>query len=189
LSLPLPRYVIAKPLKSGKTTFYYNVPKGYLKAGCPQLNQPLGTDYVAACGDGNGGTAANLNGRFDEWFATSRGIPVENPVRVETVDWLFRTYKASKAYLEKVSPRSRPDYDRIMQMVCDVATKVGDKVGDRLVKNISPAAADKIYDKVIQGKKGERLRQGEKAIKLCSKAWRVVYRLHPGEFDSKVPNP
>jgi hypothetical protein len=33
------------------------------------------------------------------------------------------------------------------------------------------------------------LRQGEKAIALCRRAWRVVYRLHPGEFNRDVPNP
>jgi hypothetical protein len=33
------------------------------------------------------------------------------------------------------------------------------------------------------------LRQGEKAVALCRKAWRVVRRLFPEEFDAKVPNP
>jgi hypothetical protein len=60
---PLPRYVIPKLLKSGRIAFYFNVPNRYLKAGCPRLNDPLGDDYVEACGkNGRGGRAATLNG-------------------------------------------------------------------------------------------------------------------------------
>jgi len=48
MKLTLPRYVIPKRLSSGKVAFYFNVPKLYLKAGCPRLNEPLGDDYVVA---------------------------------------------------------------------------------------------------------------------------------------------
>ncbi len=41
----------------------------------------------------------------------------------------------------------------------------------------------------IIGAKGKRLRQGEKAVALCRKAWKVVRRLYPDEFDDKTPNP
>lgn len=34
-----------------------------------------------------------------------------------------------------------------------------------------------------------RPRQGEKAIALCRRAWRVVHRLYPSQFDRDVPNP
>src|SRR5438270_12868465 len=58
-------------------------------------------------------------------------------------------------------------------------TKKGDRVGDRLVKAITPRAADKLYDKFIECEGGERLRTGEKLVVLCRKAWRVVRRLFP----------
>ena len=52
----LPRYVIPKPLKSGAVGYYFNVPTIYRKAGCKVPNEPLGTDYVVACGeDGKSG--------------------------------------------------------------------------------------------------------------------------------------
>jgi hypothetical protein len=42
-------------------------------------------------------------------------------------------------------------------------------------------------------KEGEKeknpLRTGEKLVGLCRKAWRVVHRLYPEEFDKAVPNP
>jgi len=42
------------------------------------------------------------------------GEPLEGLVKYGTVDWLFREYKQAKAYLEKVSLRSRRDYERTM---------------------------------------------------------------------------
>jgi hypothetical protein len=188
----LPRYVIAKQLASGATGFYFTVPTRYRKMGCSISNEPLGVDYGIACGvDGNGGRAAALNALFDEWDATRRGLPIsgERIPRYGTVDWLFREYKQSKAYLEKVAPRSRPDYERTMLMVADILTKKGDRVGDRKTRAITPVSADKIYEIIIAGPRGIRLRQGEKAIALCRRAWRVVHRLYPGEFDKLGPNP
>ncbi len=145
-----PRFVVAKVLPSGTTAFYFNVPKYHLEKGCPNLNQALGMDYIDACGpDGKGGRAAMLNARFDEWQAIAAGIPPESPTRIGSVDWLFRTYKTTKAYLEKVSPRSRIDYERVMHLVADTVTNKGDRVGSRMIKAISPQGADKIYERII----------------------------------------
>jgi hypothetical protein len=111
------------------------------------------------------------------------------PSRYGTVDWLFREYKQSKAYLEKVAPRSRPDYERTILLITDIVTNKGDRIGDRRIKAITPVSADKIYDIICKGPRGLRPRQGEKAVALCRRAWRVVYRLHPSQFDRAVPNP
>ena len=192
MTLPLPRYVIAKLLASGRTGFYFNVPTRYRKLGCSIPNEPLGCDYSVACGeDGNGGRAAALNALFDEWDAAQRGQPVTGAraPAYGTVDWLFREYKQSKAYLEKVASRSRPDYERTMLLVADIVTKKDDRIGQRKIKSITPVSADKIYEIIIAGPRGQRLRQGEKAVALCRRAWRVVHKLHPGEFDREVPNP
>lgn len=64
-----------------------------------------------------------------------------------------------------------------------------DKIGDRKIRSVSPIGADKIYGVILAGPDGERPRQAEKAVALCRRAWRVVHRLHPGEFDRVVPNP
>jgi hypothetical protein len=190
MTLPLPRNVIAKRLASGLTGFYFNVPTHFRKLGCTIPNEPLGTDYVAACGsDGKGGRAAALNALFDEWRAKRDGEPVPGFVRFGTVDWLFREYKSSQAYLERVSLRSRPDYERVMLLLADMVTKKGDRVGSRPVRSITPVSADKIYNLAIQGPRGERLRQGEKLVVLCRRAWRVVHRLYPDQFNRDVPNP
>lgn len=190
MTLQLPRYVIAKRLASGAVGFYFTIPTRYRKLGCTIPNEPLGSDYASACGvDGKGGRAAALNGLFDEWWKAKNGQPVESIARYGTVDWLFREFKASQRYRERVSARTRPDYERLMHLVLDLPTKRGDKVGQRLVRTITPLAADKIYEQVCSGPRGSRPRQGEKVVALCRTAWRVVHRLHPKCFDRDVPNP
>ena len=134
---PLPRFVITKSLASGATAFYFNIPILYRKLGCSIPNEPLGTDYTIACGEnGEAGRAAALNALFDEWNTKRKGGTVESGrlVRYGTVDWLFREYKQSKAYLKKVAPRSRPDYERTMLLVSDIVTRKGDRIGDRKIK-------------------------------------------------------
>jgi hypothetical protein len=186
----LPRYVIAKALASGATGFYFTVPTRYRKMGCTIPNEPLGSEYSVACGmDGKGGRAAALNGLFDEWWKIKNGETVESIARYGTVDWLFREYKASERYKKRVSARTRPDYERLMQIIIDVPTKRGDCVGQRPIKSITPRAADKLYEQVCVGPKGPRPRQGEKVVALCRTAWRVVHRLYPDCFDRDVPNP
>ena len=191
--MPLPRYVIGKKLASGATAFYFNIPTTYRKLGCTIPNQPLGTDYVAACGeDGKGGRAFALNALFDEWDVQRRtgSAPVTGRVRFGSVDWLFAEYKKSEAYRARVSERVRGDYEAAMLLLADLLTKKGDRVGDRMVRAITPRSADMLYAKVCDsGRAGPRLRQAEMVLVLCRRVWRVVHRLYPDQFDREVPNP
>ena len=135
------------------------MPGIYRKLGCPVANQPLGRDYTVACGeDGSGGRAAALNAQFDEWQDIRRGLPVtgERAPIYGTIRWLFQEYRRSKAFTEKVSVRSRPDYERTMQLVEDIVTKKGDKLGDRKIRSVTPISADKIYEIILAGPSGER---------------------------------
>ena len=188
---PLPRFVYAKTLASGSTAFYWHVTKHYRKQGCLIPDEPLGTSYVAACGeDGSAGRALALNALFDEWRARKAGEPIEETlIAFGTIDWLFREYKQTKAYLEKVSKRSRRDYERTMQLITNLVTKKGDRVGDRKIKSITPLSADRIYELIVVGPRGHRPRQGEKVVGLCARAWSVVHRLYPDLFDRDIPNP
>jgi hypothetical protein len=182
----LPRHVIAKKLGDGRTAFYYNIPTKYRALKCPLGNEPLGSDFAVMKQ-----RADSLNGLFNEWDQQRKGLPVTtaSTPKYGTVDWLFREYKLSKAFIEKVAQRSRANYEWAMREVCNIKTKKGDRVGDRLIKTITPRGADKLYDKFISGQKGERLRTGEKMTILCRKAWRVVQRLYPEEFPNDIPNP
>jgi hypothetical protein len=184
--LKLPRFATAKRLSNDELAFYWEVPTKYRKVGCPIKSEPLGLDFAAASAK-----AAALNGLFDEWRAARRGqpIPSRTTPNIGTLDWLFREYKQSKAYLEKVAPRSRKDYEWAMAEICNTPTKSGLRVGNLSIKSISPRAADKLYDILSRGRNGERLRTAEKMVALCRKAWRVVHRLYPKEFPNDVPNP
>jgi hypothetical protein len=162
---PLPRFIIAKPLAKSALGFYFNLPTLYRKLGCSIPNEPLGTDYEIACGsDGTAGRAAALNALFDEWNLKRKGGTVETGqlVRYGTVDWLFREYLKSEACRERVSARTRPDYERVMQLVCDVVTKKRDKIADRSIHSITPRAADKIYSIIINGPRGLGCAKGKK---------------------------
>lgn len=192
MKVVLPRYVIARSAVRSPLAFYFNVPMRLRRRGCPVPNEALGTSYIVACGeDGNGGRAAVLNGLIDEWDERQKGLPVSSVFapRIGTVDWLFREYKQSKAYLEKVSRRSRVNYEWAMRAFCDLPDKAGQRTGSKSIKSISPRAADKIYDKLVIGPKGNRLRTAEKLATLARKAWKVVHRLFPAEFDKEIPNP
>jgi hypothetical protein len=125
------RFTIAKKLASGAVGFYFNIPTHYRRLFCSIRKKSLGTDYAVACGEnGDGGLAAALNAMFDEWNATRLGQPVDQKLTAfGTVDRLFREYKKTKAYLEKVSQRSRRDYEGTMQIVVIFATRKGDRVG------------------------------------------------------------
>ncbi len=153
MTMRLPRYVIPKPLADRTTGFYFNIPTRYRKMGCAIPNEPLGIDYAIACGpDGKGGRAAALNGLLDEWIKIKNGEPVESIARYGTVDWLFREYKASKRYRERVSQRTRPDYERLMQLVLDLPTKRGDRVGQRPVKSITPSPPIRFMSKSVRAR-------------------------------------
>src|SRR5438046_1784697 len=73
-ALPLPRYVLRKPIKSG-WGYFFNVPTWARKAGCPVGNEALGTDYAAAVQRAE----SVLLAAFDEWRRETQ--PRQGPAR------------------------------------------------------------------------------------------------------------
>lgn len=122
---------------------------------------------------------------------TRRGMPVSSEAApaIGSIDWLFREYRQSKAYTEKVGIRSRTGYEWAMRAVCNTDNKKGIRIGTLPIRSITPSAADSLYEKFITTDDGEKLRRGEKLTVLCRKAWRVVHRLFPAEFAKDIPNP
>jgi hypothetical protein len=92
-------------------------------------------------------------------------------------------------YREKVSERSRPDYERCILAVADMVTQQGDCVGDRLVKSLTPAAVDKTYERLSQGSRAQRFRQAENVTVICRGAWKAAHGLYPDAFNRDLPNP
>jgi hypothetical protein len=69
VTLPLPRYIIAKQLASGKVAIFHRSHE-VSDTRMSDCHEPLGADHAAECGlDGNGGRAAVLNAPpgFEPW--------------------------------------------------------------------------------------------------------------------------
>ncbi len=191
LARPLPRFVRTKQ-SAGTTRYYWALPTYYKNQGCTLHKEhdcALGSDYEAACGaDGQGGRAARLNALFDEWDRARLGEPPKPKVEVKagTVDWLFKAYKASNDWKERVSVRTAGDYENTMDIVANVTRKSGVRIGDTMVANLTPVVVDWLYEKIrdnpVRKDKAARPRTAEKAVVLCRRAWRVVHRLHPALF-------
>ena len=135
---------------------------------------------------------AAMNGRIAMLVKPQRkGLPIETRYapKTGTVDWLFREYKQSLAYTKEVAVRSRRDYEWAMSVLCDFLTKSGNRVGSLPIRTVTSRGADKLYQRILVGPRGRRDRTAEKVVKLCRKAWRLVHRLFPQEFDKAIPNP
>ncbi|MBN9007288.1 MAG: hypothetical protein J0H40_17965 [Rhizobiales bacterium] len=189
---PLPRFVIDKTVGT-ETRFYWTLPTYYRKLGClihKQNDTALGTNYEQACI-----RAGTLNALFDEWDRARLGEKPAAPIEGKpgSVDWLFRMYKASLDWKERVSKRTAPDHELTIRTLCDIRGKSGIRIGNRMISAISPTAADKLYEKVrttpVRKGKAERPRTAEKVVAICRHAWKVVHRLHPEFFRKDVPNP
>lgn len=88
---------------------------------------------------------------------------------------------------EKLSERTKPSYKYQLKALADIETKTGERLGILPAKSITPAAVDKIYEKLRGGKDGARLRHANHTIDIAKKAWTVVQRTHPQQFRDANP--
>src|SRR6476660_5781823 len=97
-----PRYMIEKPLPTGRIGYYWNPPNRVFALGFALHREALGTDYGAAVA-----RAHELNRHLDDWRHARGG---EKSFDLQpgfgTLEWLVERYKRSRAW-EKVSKRSR----------------------------------------------------------------------------------
>jgi hypothetical protein len=97
-ALPLPRYVLRKPIKSG-WAYFFNVPMWARAAGCPLRNEPLGTEYEAALHRAE----RVLLPAFDSWRSGGATDAAKAEiVRAGTLDWVLNIA------LIVATPRSMP---------------------------------------------------------------------------------
>ncbi len=172
-----------KPLKSGAVAYFWEPPRVYLAQGFKGHAEPLGSHYGTAIARAN-----LLNAHLDSWRTGRNAIPVEEECRIfGTVSWLFDRYLKSTAFTNKVSERSRNEYERALRRIENVSTKIGGVVGGLPVSSITPAAVDKIYLDLQQGKRGARIRQANLSLDIARRAWRVVRRLAPTVVPAENP--
>ena len=170
-----PRYMLAKRLKDGRTAYYWSPQKRDLHAGCTLRREALGLDYADAIAK-----AELLNTHLDAW-RQGRDAPKDLDLRPDfgSLKWLVECYKRSRAW-DKVSARSRGDYERAFRLVLDYPTKTGGDLGSLSVGSISAKAVDKLYLGLQKGTRVERrIRQANLCIVRMARAWDVVQRLYP----------
>ena len=171
LSRELPRFVIPKDV-AGRARYYWTLPTYYRKLGCTlhkDHETALGPDFEAACAK-----AETLNGLFNDWDRARLGEPPQPKTegRIGTVDWLFKTYKASNDWKERVSARTAPDHENTMNLIRDHKRKSGIRIGDTMVNAITPEVADKLYARIrdTPKRKGktQRPRTAEKVVAVAA---------------------
>ena len=156
----------------------------------PSLTNLLGRDYTVACGED--GVAAMQLPQCNSTNGRTCGADCQSQAS-ECRSMAASVGSSRNIGAAKPSPRKFPHVRvPITNARCSlegIVTKKGDKLGDRKIRSVTPKSADKIYEIILAGPRRRAPRQAEKAVALCRRAWRVIHRLYPGEFDRDVPNP
>jgi hypothetical protein len=184
-ALPLPRYVLRKPLKSG-WAYFFNVPVWARKAGCPISNEPLGADYAKAVERAE----AVLLPAFDSWRTGGKSDASAVAAAFGTLDWMFAEYRADRRFT-KLDARTKRNHEVGFRMVGGHILKDGRKLGSVRITAIDTAVVDALYEKLLlvketvaDGKTIERERRTtvNHAMKSCQRAWNVAARRNPGKI-------
>ena len=190
-TLPLPRYVLRKPIKSGGYAYYFNAPIWARKAGCPVRNEPLGTDYGLAVQRAE----TVLLPAFDSWRCGGKPDIRGIAAAPGTLDWVFAEYRADRRYT-KLDPKTRRNHEVGFQLVGGYVLKDGRRLGQAQLTAITTAVTDAIYERIKvvvetdeQGNtiERERLTTANHAMKTCRRAWNVAYRRNPGKVPALNP--
>jgi len=180
--LDWPRYMKARRLADGSIGYYWVPHERDVAAGFALKGEPLGKSYGDAIE-----RARMLNAHLDAWRRGKDGLrDLDAMPGFGTLGWLFERYRRSPAF-ERVSERSRPEYERALRRLEDLPTKDGRQVRDFPVASISARAADKLYAAVQVGPRGRRVRQANLSIDIARRAWDVVHRLYPKDVGLENP--
>lgn len=178
-----PRYLLAKRLKSGAAAYYWNPPRRDMVAGFMLHPEALGQDLGCAIA-----RADELNRHLDDWRLSRGGEKsLDLQPSAGTLDWLIERYFRSRAFA-KVSARVQPDYRRELEHVRSVVLKDGRRAGDLPLRSSSALFVDKLYEKLLVGKKkARRVRQANICMSRAERAWAVVHRLYPSMVPAANP--
>src|SRR5262249_55929886 len=133
--------------------------------------------------------ASQLNCHLDAW-RSGRGAEksIDNHPGVGTMEWMVERFK--RGGMEKVSERSRPEYERAFNLVLRHKTKIGTDIGAAPIKSMTTLGAEKIYKALQKGTKVEkRLRQANICMIRMARAWDYVFKRYPNMFPVPAVNP
>ncbi|MEM6623843.1 MAG: tyrosine-type recombinase/integrase [Pseudomonadota bacterium] len=169
--------MIEKRLRTGGVSYYWAPSTADRRNGCPIDAKALGKDYASAKDQ-----ATHLNAHLDAWRV---GETSQN-VDFGSVDWLFQQFQKSRTWEQYGSAHrgnQRLRIDRLSLMRVTRPRPGCERIGQLSVRSVTPAAADKIYERLHPG----RPRQAEMEVAMLKKAWNVVARSHPSQFPHDNP--
>jgi hypothetical protein len=183
-ALPLPRYVLRKPSKTGGWRYFFNVPMWARKAGCPVQNEALGTDYRGAVQRAE----TVLLPAFDSW--RSGGLTEAKEAiaaRAGTLEWVFAEYRSDMRYT-CLDMRTKRNHEVGFRLVGRYTMKDGRRLGTVSLAAITTAVTDALYEKLLAASEGrERRTTVNHAMKSRRRAWNVAARRNPGKVPAVNP--
>jgi len=168
----------------GKVAYFWAPHDRWIKRGFTISSEALGQDYGAARE-----RADMLNRLFDDWRA-GRGERknLDRHPGVGTVEWLVNRYM--RGGMEKVSARSRPEYERAFNLVLRHKTTIGTEVGAAPIRTMTTLGVEKIYKALQKGTRvKKRLNQANKCMIRMARAWDWVFKRYPNKFPVPAVNP
>jgi hypothetical protein len=179
-ALPLPRYVLRKPIKGGSWRYFFNPPSWARKIDCPVGSEPLGTDYDTAVQRAE----TVLLPAFDSWHSGgSTDAQTADIAKPGTLDWVFAEYRTDRRYTA-LGVRTKRNHETGFRIVGQYVMKDGRKLGSVSLAAITTAVTDSLYAKLlVADDRHERRTTINHAMKSCRRAWNVATRRNPG----KVP--
>jgi hypothetical protein len=184
-ALPLPRYVLRKPLKAG-WAYFFNVPMWARRAECPVTNEPLGIDYDTAVS-----RAENvLLPAFDFWRSAGASDMTPKVAATGTLDWVFGEYRADRRFT-KLDPKTKRNHEVGFALVGGYVLKDGRRIGQLPLALVTTAVTDELYEKLIvvieTDSTGNTIRRERRttvnhAMKTGRRAWNIAARRNPGKL-------
>ena len=122
-ALPLPRYVLRKPLKAG-WAYFFNVPMWARKAGCPVNERGAGRRLRRRRATRRNDFAASLR-----CMALRRHrCPAATVAKVGTLDWVFAEYRADRRFTQ-LDTKTKRNHEVGFRLVGGYMLKDGRRLG------------------------------------------------------------
>lgn len=180
---PLLRYVRRKWLAGGEAWgHFFEVPTWARRQGCTITNEALGTDYDAACARAE----KVLLPLLDSWRTGGRSDMVPERAAPGTFDWLVTAYKRSPKFTALGRSQQR-NHVLGFGIAADHTLKDGRRVGVLRLASITPAVADKLFEKLLGIDGRERRTTVNHAMKSCRRARNVMRRAEPAHVPTLNP--
>ena len=163
MKVKLPRHLRAKRLADGQTSYYFEPPTRYRKAGCPIVSEALGDNLSNAVA-----RAEELNQAYDAW---RRGEDHPGP-RYGTVAWLRREYETSDDFTN-LSQASQRRYTQLLDIIENGYGRAP-SLGDYPINSFGRRHARAWYGLLREPpKEGDRPRldQANKAVAIARILW------------------